>query len=825
MLKLLKNLKESWISILIIVFLLVVQAVGDLTLPDYTSKIVNVGIQNGGIANPSPEVIRKTEMENLLIFTSDDDKILADYEKISKENLSQEEYKRLVKKYPALENEELYKIKKITKEQQKDLNKIISKPLMILSLIENEETANQIKEQLIQNMQEQTQKQIKVEDNNKSLSPALTQQIEQQKSQLKAIENMSLLQIIKQMPEEQLNTVMESTNEKIGNMQESILEQAAIQKVKAEYKTIGIDTDKLQNRYILMTGMQMLGISAVIMISAVALMALSARVAARLGRTLREKVFKKVLSFSNKEFAEYSTASLITRSTNDIQQVQNLIAILFRVLVYAPIIGLGGFIRVLNQSNNSMAWIIGVAILAILFVVITLFVIAMPKFKKLQKLIDKINLVSREILTGLQVIRAFNTEKKEENRFNEANKELTNVNMFVNVSMGFMFPVLTLIMDAITLLIVWEGAHGVDSGTLQVGNMMAFIQYTIQIVMAFLMISMISIMLPRASVSANRINEVLDTDEDIKESKNPKKLDPSKKGFVEFKDVSFRYPDGEEEVLSDITFTAKPGQTTAIIGSTGSGKSTVVNLIPRFYDVTGGNLLIDGVDIKDISNKDLRKIIGFVPQKGILFSGTIESNIKYGNPNMSDEQMIKAAQIAQATEFIESKPEKYKEPIAQGGSNVSGGQKQRLSIARAIAIDPEILVFDDSFSALDFKTDSTLRTELAKVTKDKTVIIVAQRINTILNADQIVVLEDGKIVGIGKHEELIKNNETYKQIALSQLSEEELNSVSKNKEEQNITSENKSEVSMNNVEKINSESNLNNVEEIKTEKKGGNNNE
>ena len=568
MLKLLKNLKESWISILIIVFLLVVQAVGDLTLPDYTSKIVNVGIQNGGIANPSPEVIRKTEMENLLIFTSDDDKILADYEKISKENLSQEEYKELVKKYPALENEELYKIKKITKEQQKDLNKIISKPLMILSLIENEETANKIKEQLIQNMQEQTQKQIKVEDNNKSLSPALTQQIEQQKSQLKAIENMSLLQIIKQMPEEQLNTVMQSTNEKIGNMQESILEQAAIQKVKAEYKTIGIDTDKLQNRYILMTGMQMLGISAVIMISAVALMALSARVAARLGKTLREKVFKKVLSFSNKEFAEYSTASLITRSTNDIQQIQNLIAILFRVLVYAPIIGLGGFVRVLNQSNNSMAWIIGVAILAILFVVITLFVIAMPKFKKLQKLIDKINLVSREILTGLQVIRAFNTEKKEENRFNEANKELTNVNMFVNVSMGFMFPVLTLIMDAITLLIVWEGAHGVDSGTLQVGNMMAFIQYTIQIVMAFFMISMISIMLPRASVSANRINEVLDTDEDIKESKNPKKLDPSKKGFVEFKDVSFRYPDGEEEVLSDITFTAKPGQTTAIIGST-----------------------------------------------------------------------------------------------------------------------------------------------------------------------------------------------------------------------------------------------------------------
>lgn len=797
MLKLLKNLKESWISVLVIVLLLVVQAIGDLTLPDYTSKIVNVGIQDGGIENPAPEVIRKTEMENMLIFTEDDSKILADYDEISKDNLDSEEYEKLVKKYPALENETLYKVKKLDKDEQTNLNKMIAKPLMILSTIEDEETANQIKEQLMQNMQQsqslsaqssinsstqQNQSQLNAQKEAQAI--LIEQQAKTQESQLSNLQNMSLLEIIKQMPQEQLNTVMQSANEKIDNMQESILEQAAIQKVKAEYKAIGMDTDKLQNRYILITGMQMLGISLVIMVSAVVLMALSARVAARLGRTLREKVFKKVLSFSNKEFSEYSTASLITRSTNDIQQIQNLIAILFRVLVYAPIIGLGGFIRVLQQSDNSMAWIIGVAILAILFVVITLFITAMPKFKKLQKLIDKINLVAREILTGLQVIRAFNTEKKEEKRFDNANKELTDVNMFVNVAMGFMFPILTLIMDAITLLIVWQGAHGVDAGTMQVGNMMAFIQYTIQIVMAFLMISMISIMLPRASVSANRINEVLDTDEDIKESKNPKKLDPSKKGLVEFKDVSFRYPDGEEEVLSDISFTAKPGQTTAIIGSTGSGKSTIVNLIPRFYDVTGGNLLIDGVDIKDIANKDLRKIIGFVPQKGVLFSGTIESNIKYGNPDMSDEQMIKAAQIAQATEFIESKPEKYKEPIAQGGSNVSGGQKQRLSIARAIAIDPEILVFDDSFSALDFKTDSILRAELAKVTKDKTVIIVAQRINTILNANQIVVLEDGKVVGIGTHEELLKNNETYKQIALSQLSEEELNSVSKNKQEE-----------------------------------------
>ncbi len=714
MFKVLKNLKESWISVITIVLLLIVQAAGDLTLPDYTSKIVNVGIQNGGIENVAPEVIRKSEMENMLIFTEEDDKILASYEEISKDNLDSAEYEKLVKKYPALENESLYKIKKISSSEQEELDLLMAKPLMMLS-------------------------------------------------------------VTKQMPKGQLDKMLETVNQKLDDMQDSILEQAAIQEVKNEYKAIGMNTDSIQNQYIIMAGLKMLGISLIIMISAISIMCLSARVAARLAKTLREKVFKKVLRFSNKEFSEYSTASLITRSTNDIQQIQGLIAILFRVLVYAPIIGIGGFLRVLNQSDNSMAWIIGVAIITILFVVATLFIIAMPRFKKLQQLIDKLNLVAREILTGLPVIRAFNTEKKEEKRFDKANMDLTKTNLFVNRAMSFMMPTLMLIMNGISLLIVWVGAHGIDNGTMQVGNMMAFIQYTMQIVMSFLMISMVSIMLPRASVSANRINEIIETDEAIKDSKEPKKLNPNKRGLVEFKNVSFRYPDSDEEVLSDISFTAEPGKTTAIIGSTGSGKSTIVNLIPRFYDITSGNLLIDGVDIKDISNKDLRKIIGFVPQKGILFSGTIESNIKYGNPSMSDEQMIEAAQIAQATEFIESKPEKYQEPIAQGGSNVSGGQKQRLSIARAIAIDPEILVFDDSFSALDFKTDSILRAELAKKTQDKTVIIVAQRINTILNADQIIVLEDGKVVGKGTHEELIKTNETYKQIALSQLSAEELN--------------------------------------------------
>ena len=758
MLKVLKNLKESWLSVIAIVLLLIVQAAGDLTLPDYTSKIVNIGIQSGGIENPAPEVIRKSEMDNLLIFTEDDEQILNDYKEISKENLDEKEYEKLVKKYPALENETLYEVKKLNSEEQTQLNNMMTKPLMMLGSLENEETANSMKEQMLSSMSANIPEQQKI-----------------------TMQNMELIDIIKQMPKEQVDKMLETVNEKLDNMQNSILEQAAIQQVKKEYKAIGINTDNLQNKYIIISGLKMLGISFIIMASAISIMCLSARVAAKLAKTLREKTFRKVLKFSNKEFSEYSTASLITRSTNDIQQIQGLIAILFRVLVYAPIIGIGGFLRVLNQSDNSMAWIIGVAIIAILFVVATLFIIAMPRFKKLQELIDKLNLVAREILTGLPVIRAFNTEKKEEKRFDKANVDLTKTNLFVNRAMSFMMPTLMLIMNAISLLIVWVGAHGIDNGTMQVGNMMAFIQYTMQIVMSFLMISMVSIMLPRASVSANRINEILETEEAIQESKEPKKLDASKKGLVEFKNVSFRYPDSDEEVLSDITFTAKPGETTAIIGSTGSGKSTIVNLIPRFYDITSGNLLIDGVDIKEISNKDLRKIVGFVPQKGILFSGTIESNIKYGNPEMADEQMIEAAEIAQATEFIESKPEKYKEPIAQGGSNVSGGQKQRLSIARAIAIDPEILVFDDSFSALDFKTDSTLRAELAKKTKDKTVIIVAQRINTILNADQIIVLEDGKIVGKGTHEELIKNNETYKQIALSQLSEEELN-LQKNQE-------------------------------------------
>ena len=749
MLKVLKNLKKSFFSVIIIIALLCLQAAADLALPDYTSKIVNTGIQSGGIETAVPYIISKENMDIILLFNKDNN-ILNNYTLI--ENELNKDQEKIVNKYLGkdykIEPNTIYILNDIKDDKKQELSSILATPLMEMLTIKDEQTASQMKEKILSNMPEQ---------------------------QKIYIQNMSLIEIIRNMPEEQRTQLLEQFSEKIENMADSIKEQAAISSVKEIYKELGVDTDALQNNYIILSGIEMLEVSLVSMVSAVLVMLFSSKVAAKLGKTLREKVFTKVLTFSTEELNKFSTASLITRSTNDIQQIQQLITMLFRVVVYAPIIGIGGFIKVLTNTDNSMAWIIGVAILAILFVVGTLFIIAMPKFKKLQELTDKLNLVSREILTGLQVIRAFNKEKWEENRFDNANKDLTKTNVFVNKAMSMMMPLLMLIMNAITVLIIWQGGHSVDEGLLQVGDMMAFIQYTMQIVMSFLMISMISIMLPRASVSANRINEIVDTIPKIKDKNDTKKFNPNKKGLVEFKNVSFRYPDADAEILEDINFTAKPGETTAIIGSTGSGKSTVVNLIPRFYDVTGGELLIDGVNVKDVSQKDLRDIIGFVPQKGILFSGTIESNIKYSDENMSDKRMIEAAEIAQATEFIDSKENKYKDAIAQGGGNVSGGQKQRLSIARAIAKDPEIFVFDDSFSALDFKTDSKLREALSEKTENKTVIIVAQRISTILNADQIIVLDEGKVVGIGKHEELMKDNETYRQIALSQLSEEELN--------------------------------------------------
>ena len=749
MLKVLKNLKKTLGSVIAIVILLCIQATTDLALPDYTSKIVNIGIQAGGIENAVPKLISKADMEKTLLFTENDEEILSNYTLLGEEKNKEQE--KILNKYLGkdynVEPNTIYVLNDVNEETENNLEKDLAGALMGATAISNEETANQIKQKILENVQE---------------------------PQKTYMQNKSLVELISNMPEEQKNQVLQEFTKKIDEMNDSIKEQGAVSAVKQLYKDLGVDTDKLQNDYILLAGLQMLGVASITMISAVSIMLLSARVAAMLGKTLREKVFKKVSQFSNAELNEFSTASLITRSTNDVQQIQQLITLLFRVVVYAPIIGIGGFVKVLTETDNSMAWIIGIAIFAILVIVATLFAVAMPKFKKLQELTDKLNEVTREILTGIPVIRAFHKEKKEEKRFDDANKDLMKTNVFVNRAMSLMMPLLMFVMNAIMILIVWVGGHKIDEGIMQVGDMMAFIQYTMQIVMSFLMISMVSIMLPRASVSAKRINEVLETEPLIKDKKETKKLDPSKKGLVEFKNVCFKYPDADTEILEDIDFTAEPGKTTAIIGSTGSGKSTVVNLIPRFYDTTEGEIYVDGVNVKDVSQKELRNVIGFVPQKGTLFSGTIESNIKYSDENMSDEQMISAAEIAQATEFIENKEEKYKSPISQGGGNVSGGQKQRISIARAIAKNPEIFVFDDSFSALDFKTDSKLREALAEKTENKTVIIVAQRISTILNADKIIVLEEGKMVGEGTHEELMKNNETYRQIALSQLSEEEL---------------------------------------------------
>ena len=749
MFKVLKNLKQSWISVIVIITLLCLQAAVDLELPNYTSRIVNEGIQAGGIEDSVPEIVTKNDMNTILLFTDDDNEILEKYTSANSENLSRKQ-ERLLDKYlkEDIPLGNLFVVNDLNQEERNKLAEILIEPVIISQSIQNEEVSVQLKERLLVNVSEEAKP---------------------------AFEEMSISEIMQLMPEEGVKQVTQEITNQIDQMQDSIKEQAAVSYIKNIYMNAKVDTDKIQMDYIMLTGIKMLGLAFVSMASGITIMMLSSRVAARLARTLREKVFNRVLSFSNKELREFSTASLITRSTNDVQQIQQLMSMLFRTVVYAPIIGIGGIIKVLTQSNSSMAWIIGLAVIAILITVATLFAVAMPKFKKLQDLVDKLNKVSREILTGLPVIRAFHTESKEEERFDDANTDLMKANIFVNRAMSIMMPMLMLIMNGVSILIIWVGGHNVDQGIMQVGDMLAFIQYAMQIVMSFLMISMISIMLPRASVSAKRIMEVIETEPSIKDKKETKKLDPSKKGLVEFKNVSFRYPDADTEILEDINFTAEPGKTTAIIGSTGSGKSTVVNLIPRFYDVTGGELLVDGVNVKDLSQKELRDIIGFVPQKGVLFSGTIESNIKYSDENMSDEKMLEAAEIAQATEFIDAKPDKYKSEIAQGGNNVSGGQKQRLSIARAIAKDPEIFVFDDSFSALDFKTDATLREALAKRTKNKTSIIVAQRISTILNADKIIVLDDGKIVGQGTHEELMKDNETYRQIALSQLSEDELN--------------------------------------------------
>ena len=754
MLKIFKHLRNSSFIIFIIILLLAGQASCELSLPTYTSNIINIGIQQSGIENSVPEVIRKSEMDKLFIFLSDKNKntILNNYKLLNKDSLSEEEYNKYKDSYPALSDEEIYLLNTKDKDIIEKLDNILGKPeLIVYGLESDDESAKMIQQQMKNNM-----------TSNMSISNANQN-----------LENMDMFAMLQSMPKKQKNNLIKEMNNQLINLPDAMISQSAVSFVKNEYNEIGIDTGKLQTQYILTTGAEMIGITILSVVAAITVGFLASRVGASLGRTLRLKTFEKVMRFSSKEMTEFSTASLITRSTNDIQQIQQMTVMMLRMVFFAPFMAIGGIYKALS-TNASMAWIIGVAVLGVVVIVGILFATVMPRFKKLQNLVDRLNLVTREILTGLPVIRAFSTERFEEKRFDGVNKDLTKVNMFVNRMMSCMMPAMMLVMNAISVLIVWVGAKNIDTGAMQVGDMMAFIQYTMQIVMSFLMISMISVMLPRAAVSANRINEVLEKDIIIKEDKNPQAFDASKKGLVEFKNVSFKYPDADEDILHDINFTANSGETTAFIGSTGSGKSTLINLILRFHDVTKGEIKVDGVNIKNVRLHDLREKIGYVPQKGVLFSGTIDSNLRYGKKDATQEDIIKAAKIAQSIDFINDKEDKFDSEISQGGSNVSGGQKQRLSIARAIAKDPEIFIFDDSFSALDFKTDAKLRKALKSETSNSTVLIVAQRISTILDADQIVVLDEGRVVGKGTHKELLKNCEIYKEIALSQLSKEEL---------------------------------------------------
>lgn len=710
--KLIKYLAEHKLAVFIILLLLVVQAFCDLSLPSYTSDIVDVGIQQSGIEGAAAEKYTQKTYEALKIFMNDEDIAYMD------------------ECYDA--DGEVYVRRNLS---SKELDKLNNTLLTAAGMVYSVQTSGQY---------------------------SIAELVDGYNAGLVTREALSVLT-------QQVEAAM-------GDMAASMKSQMAVELVKSEYTALNYDLNAIQRHYLLIMGAKMLAMTLLMVAAAIGVGFIGARTAAAIGRDLREKLFTKVIGFSNADINKFSTASLITRSTNDVQQVQQVSVMMLRIVLYAPIIGMGGIIKV-TGTDTGMGWIIGVAVGAVLSLVLVLMVVAMPKFKKMQSLVDRVNLVSREILTGTMVIRAFSREKHEEERFDKANKDLMSTQLFTNRVMSIMMPAMMLIMNAITVLIVWMGAKGIDIGRMQVGDMMAFITYTMQIVMAFLMITMISVMLPRAGVAADRIEEVLNTKETIEDKPDACETDKKLaccKGVVEFKNVSFRFDGGSENAISNLTFKAEPGKTTAIIGSTGCGKSTVVNLLDRFYDVTEGSITLDGVDIRDISQKELRSHIGLVPQKGVLFSGTIESNIKYGGDFVTDEDMKEAAAIAQATEFIDSKKDGYADSIAQGGTNVSGGQKQRLSIARAIAVRPKVYVFDDSFSALDFKTDAALRKALSARTKDASVIIVAQRISTIMNADQIILLNEGKVAGIGTHKELLKNCPEYLEIAKSQLSEAEL---------------------------------------------------
>ncbi len=734
--KLLKYLKPFAGLIAAAVVLVFLQAMCDLKLPDYMSDIVNIGIQQGGITDAVPEKTGSETMEQLILFFSSDEQVLFDkyYEK----------------------SDDTWELRESpTSEDRESLNAAFTRGFAavgsIKSLAENPEALAEI------------MKQFPISQDRPSEGDA------------SAAASGDLFAVLKALPEEQRLEIAAKVTEQYDSMGASMSEQAAVAFLKEEYETLGMDTAAIQRQYILTTGLKMLGVALLAAVCTITVCLLSAKIGAGLGRDLRSAVYRKVSDFSNAEFDQFSTSSLITRTTNDITQVQMLVVMAIRMMVYAPVMGIGGIIYAL-QKSVSMSWIIVLGVVVLLSLVGTITSIVMPRFKRMQSLIDRLNQVTRENLSGMMVIRAYNTQQFEEKRFDKANRDLADNTLFVNRVMSAMMPAMMLIMNCLTLLIIWVGAHQVADAAMQVGDMMAYMQYAMQIVMSFLMVSMMFIMVPRAAVSADRIAEVLTTTPQICDPENPKspKNGPKPRGTVEFKDVTFRFPGAEEDTLEHISFTAHPGETTAFIGSTGSGKSTLVNLVPRFYDVTSGQVLVNGIDVREMTQHDLRAEIGYVPQKGILFSGTIDSNLKYGSPDASEDQVKRSAAIAQAADFISEKPEQYEAPISQGGTNVSGGQKQRLSIARALVKNAPIYIFDDSFSALDFKTDAKLRKALHENIADATILLVAQRVGTIRHAEQIIVLDEGKIVGKGTHDQLMQNCEVYRQIAYSQLSKEEL---------------------------------------------------